>query len=262
MEIAFDAIGIEIKNETAFNDLAEDVGNRGEVSRLTRKGGVLHGRCLKLGEGLEVWTMLYESGSGEVTYADCRPAFRARFAQKISPFIPTEFDEEGEVLIHGFVEDTETEVLFELQNLTEVGAQIFEETFLRIGLCGLACKARVSKNGEKVYWKSFDEMPSNISAGENAWSLGGKVIAFNTLRNDFSGSNLYWLYLDLGELKLEILVNQRALKGEKLQIGAFVKADIWLQGHILQPKVSRPGYEGVDRSRHTVDFWKSFKRKN
>ncbi len=28
MEIAFDAIGIEIKNESAFNDLAEDVGNR------------------------------------------------------------------------------------------------------------------------------------------------------------------------------------------------------------------------------------------
>ncbi len=90
----------------------------------------------------------------------------------------------------------------------------------------------------------------------------GKVIAFDTLRNDFSGSDLYWLYLDLGELKLEVLVNQQALKGEKLQVGGFIKADIWLQGHILRENAARSGYEGVDRSHRTVDFWKSFKRKN
>ena len=262
MEIAFDAIGIEITNEAAFNDLAEDVGRRGESSQLPRKSGVLHGRCLKLGFGLEVWTMLYESGTGEMTYADCRPAFRARYAQNIAPFILTEFDDESEVLIHGFVEDTETEVLFELQNLTEVGTQIFERNSLQIGLCGLAHKARVSKTGGKVYWKSVDKMESVIKIGENAWSLGGRVIAFDTLRNDFSGSDLYWLYLDVGELKIEILVNQRALKGEKLQIGAFVKAEIWLQGHILRENIFHRGHEGVDRSRRTVDFWKNFKRKN
>lgn len=262
MEIAFDAIGIEITNETAFQNLAEDARTRGEVSRLPRKKGVLHGRCLKFGEGLEVWTMLYESVSGEVVYADCRPAFRARYAQKISPFIPTEFDEEGEVLIHGFIEDTETEVLFELQNLTEFGAQIFERKSLRIGLCGLAHKARVSTTNEKKYWKSFDEIVKNIHASENSWSLCGEVVAFNALRNGFSGSDLYWLYLDVGELKIEVLVNQRALKGGKLQIGAFVKAEIWLQGHILAENVSRLGYEGIDRSQRTVDFWKKFKRKN
>lgn len=262
MEIAFDAIGIEIKNETAFHDLAEDARNRGEVSRLTRKSGVLHGRCLKLGLGLEVWTMLYESGTGEVTYADCRPAFRARFARQIAPFVLTEFDEEGEVLIHGFIEDTDTEVLFELQNLTEVEARIFEQNWLRIGLCGLANNARVLKNTANSYWKSFDEMPSGAGMSENAWSLCGKVVAFDALRNRFSGSDLYWLYLDVGELKLEVLVNQRALKGGKLKIGAFVKADVWLQGHILPEKTFRSSYEGVDRSLRTVDYWKEFKRKN
>jgi hypothetical protein len=135
MEIAFDAIGIEIANEAAFNTLAEDVGKRGEVSCLTRKSGVLHGRCLKLGEGLEVWSVLYESASGEVFYADCRPAFRAKYAQKISPWVLTEFDKEGEAVIHGFVEDTEAEVLFELQNLTEVGTRMFEDNSLSVGLC-------------------------------------------------------------------------------------------------------------------------------
>jgi hypothetical protein len=262
MEIAFDAIGIEITSENAFNALAADARNRGEVSRLPREKGVLHGRCLKFGEGLEVWTMLYETNSGEIKYADCRPAFRARYAQKISPFIPTEFDEEGEVLIHGFIEDTDTEVLFELQNLTEVGAQMFEKASLNIGLCGLAYKARVTKKPEKVYWKSFDETASNVNASENAWSLCGTVVAFNTLRNDFSGNDLYWLYLDVGELKIEVLVNKRSISGEKLQIGAFVKAEIWLQGHILPKSVFRSAYEGVDRSQRTVDFWESFKRKN
>src|SRR5215207_2575054 len=103
MEIAFDAIGLEIPNETAFNNLAEDVGRRGEVSFLPRKSGVLHGRCLKFGAGLEVWTLLYESGKGDVVYADCRPAFRARHAQKISPWVLTESDKDGKSVIHGFI---------------------------------------------------------------------------------------------------------------------------------------------------------------
>ncbi len=262
MEIAFDAIGIEIKNETAFSDLAEDVGNRGEVSRLSRKCGILHGRCLKLGEGLEVWTVLYESGTGEVFYADCRPGFRARYSQKISPWILTEFDEAGEAIIHGFIEDRNTEVLFALQNLTEIGTRNLERNSLRVGLCGLAYRAEVLKKAEKPYWKSYDEIALNVIANENEWSLCGEIIAFNALRNPFSGSDLYWLYLDLGELKLEVLVNCRALQAEKLQIGAFIKADVWLQGHILNENTLLSAYEGVDWSYRTIDFWKKFKRNN
>ena len=262
MEIAFDAIGIEIKNEVAFNNLAEDVGKRGEISRLTRKSGVLHGRCLKFGEGLEVWTVLYESGTGEVFYADCRPGFRARYAQTISPWILTEFDEEGEAVIHGFIEDSDTEVLFALQNLTEVGTQMFDQPYLRVGLCGLAYKAEVVKKAEKPYWTSFEDIALNVITNENDWSLCGKIIAFNALRNPFSGSEVYWIYLDLGKLKLEILVNQRALKGANLKVGAFVRADIWLQGHILNETALLSTYEGVDWSYRTVDFWKKFKKNN
>ena len=262
MEINFDAIGLEIPNETAFNDLAETVGLRGEVSILQRKSGILHGRCLKFGEGLEVWTMLYESGKGEVLYADCRPAFRARYAQKISPWILTEFNEEGEAVIHGFIEDSETEVLFQLQNLTEIGVSVLEEKTLRVGLCGLAYRAEISRETTEPFWKSSDEIALNVIENQNDWRLGGRVIAFDTLRNPQSGNDLFWIYVDLGELQLEILVNQRALHGEKLKIGAFIKADIWLQGHILSEKIKRQLYEGVDWSTRTVDFWNSFKKPN
>lgn len=262
MEIAFDAIGIEITNETAFNNLAEDVEKRGEASYLTRKKGVLHGRCLKLGAGLEIWTVLYETGAGEVSYADCRPAFRARFSQKISPWILTETDEEGTATVHGFVEGFDTEVLFELQNLTEIGTEVFTQNSLQIGLCGLASSAEILEKPAKRYWKSYDEIALNVIADENAWSLCGRVVAFETLRNPFSGTDLYWLYLDLGELKLEILVNRRVLQSKKLKVGKFIRAEIWLQGHIVGEISKRFGYEGVDRTLRTVDFWKQFKKNN
>lgn len=262
MEIAFEAIGIEIGNEAAFNNLAENIGRRGEISRLSRKSGTLHGRCLKLGDGLEVWSVLYESETGEVYFSDCRPGFRARYAQKISPWILSEFDKEAENVIHGFVENSETEVLFELQNLTEVGSKIFDTSVLNVGLCGLAYRAEIAERAEGKFWRAFDEVALNVIADENDWSLCGEVIAFEPLKNPLSGTNLFWIYLDLGEFRLEVLVNQRALEGEKLKVGVYLQADIWLQGHILQDRPASYLYEGIDWSIRPADFWKSFKKPN
>ncbi|MEZ5429260.1 MAG: hypothetical protein R2747_23635 [Pyrinomonadaceae bacterium] len=262
MEIAFDAIGIEISNKNVFKTLAEDVGRRGELSLLRRKSGILHGRCLKLGAGLEIWNVLYESGTGEVFAPNFRPGFRARFAQKISPWVLTEFDEEGEAVIHGFIEDSETEVLFELQNLTEVGTAILNRNTLRVGLGGLAYRAEVFRGGKEMFWRSYDEITLNVIANENIWSLGGRILAFNSFQNPLSGNDLYWLYLDTGRLKLEILASRRLLKGDELRVGSFIKADIWLQGHILNKFDLGTTYEGVDPSFRTVDFWKKFKRPN
>lgn len=262
MEIAFDAIGIEIANKAVLSNLTENVGANGEVSRLARKSGVLHGRCLKLGEGLEVWSVLYEAATGEVFRGECRPAFRAKYAQKITPWLMSEAAHEGEALIHGFVDETDTEVLFELQNLTEVGTRIFDQKVLRVGLCGLAYRAEILPDAKVFLWRAYDEIALNVVAGENDWSLCGEVLDFCSLRNNLSGSDLYWIYLNAGEFKLEILVNQRAFKGENLAVGAFLKADVWLQGHILSENVARRKYEGVDRRHNTVDFWQSFKKLN
>lgn len=262
MEITFDAIGLEIPNENAFHDLAADVGKRGEISILPRKDGVLHGRCLKFGAGLEVWTLFYESGKGEVLYADCRPAFRARYTQKISPWVLTESGREGESVIHGFIEDTNTEVLFQLQNLTEVGTGVLEQTTLDVGLCGLAYRAEILERAAAYSWKSYDEAAVNVIEDEKDWSVAGSILAVDALRNPQSGNDLFWIYVGMGSLQVEILVNQRALRGKKPQIGAFIEADIWLQGHILNETAKRNGYEGVDWSIRTADFWKSFKKPN
>ncbi|HUE83636.1 MAG TPA: DUF3881 family protein [Pyrinomonadaceae bacterium] len=262
MNTTFETIGLEVPSEKAFNYLAERAGDQGEPTQLTRRGAVLHGRCWKLGEGLEVWTVLYESGSGDVFYADCRPGFRARYTQTISPWALTEYDEEGEAVVHGYREGTDCEVLFELQNLTEVGPAGFRAQELHVGLCGLAYRARVRKTPFKPKWLPLEKAAPSRAAHENDWSLSGRVIAFKPLKNPLSGSDLYWIHLDLDRMKLEVLVNRRTLRGEALAVGASLDAEVWLQGHVLDEQALRSRYEGVDLSCPSVAFWSGLKRKN
>ena len=262
MDVTFETIGLEVPSEKAFNYLAERAGDQGEPTQLTRRGAVLHGRCWKLGEGLEVWTVLYESGTGDIFYADCRPGFRARYTQRISPWALTEYDEEGEAVVHGYCDGTDTEVLFELQNLTEVGPGGFRAQALHVGLCGLAYRARVCKRKAPALWQPLEKSAPTRAAQENDWNLTGRVIAFKPLRNPLSGSELYWVYLDLERLRLEVLVNRRALRGDPLRVGATLSAEVWLQGHVLDERALRSRYEGVDRAYATPDFWAGLKRRN
>ena len=184
------------------------------------------------------------------------------FAQKISPWVLTESDKEGTSVIHGFIEDTNTEVLFQLQNMTEVGTRFLEETTLHVGLCGLAYRAGIFPKSDEYSWRSYDEAAVNIIEEENYWKVAGHILAFDALRNPQSGSDLYWIYVGMGGSQLEILVNQRALRGRKPRIGAFIEADIWLQGHILNETTKRNGYEGVDWTTRPADFWKHLRKPN
>lgn len=275
MNSPFDSIGLEVRGEQAINVLAEQAGTQGEESRLARRGAVLHGRCWKLGEGLEVWTVLYESETGEVFYADCRPGFRARFSQRISPWALTEYDEEGEAIIHGYCGDREAEVLFELQNLTEVGVAGFHASELHVGLCGLAYAAEVCADTE-IFWQPTERgsliAPSKRAGAvihENDWSLCGRVIATKGVRNPLTGSELLWVHLDLRQLKLEVLVNRDGAHGEKnggltqpIAVGQMLAADVWLQGHVLDRSALLATYEGVDKSYTVAGAWQHLKRRN
>lgn len=264
MEETFEAIGLDVPSEQDFNHLAERAGDQGEPTLLMRRGAVLHGRCWKLGDGLEVWTVLYESGTGEVFYADCRPGFRARYTQRITPWALTEYDEDGEAIVHGYCDGTETEVLFELQNLTEVGAEGFRAQELYVGLCGLAYRARVLRDGRETgaRWQPLEEAVPSRASHENDWSLTGRVISFKPLRNPLSGGELYWVYLDLEKLKLEVLVNRRSLRGESLRNGATVSAEVWLQGHVLDRRTLLSRYEGADASVTKAGLWAHLRRRN
>lgn len=262
MEI-FNAIGLDVFKGKTLNDLAENAEKFGEASLSMRGGGVIHGRCWRIGDGLEVWTIHYESAIGEISYADCRPGFRARFAQKINSWSLFEDEEEGEAALEGYTESAAVRVFFRLQNLTEIQAVNFKRKSLNVGLCGLARRAAVSAADEDFQWKPLSESSPVSKADRNDWSLCGRVLDFKLLCNPHSGKNLYWIYLNLGDLALEILVNRRTLRGaNRLRVGAMVKADIWLQGHIAGQSSTHSSYEGVDWSVGTSAFWKNLKKLN
>jgi len=262
MDATFETIGLEIPSEKAINFLAERAENQGEPTRLLRRGAVLHGRCWKLGAGLEVWTVLYESGTGDVFYANCRPGFRARYMQRITPWALTEYDEEGEAIIHGYCDGTDTDVLFELQNLTEVGTSGFRAPAIHVGLCGLAYRARVCAREMNARWLPLEKAAPSRAAHENDWILRGRVLAFQPLRNPLSGNELYWIHVDLEKLKLEVLVNARSLSGGQMQVGATLSAEVWLQGHVFDQEALRLRYEGLDRTVSTIELWSRFSRSN
>ncbi len=135
----FDAIGFEVTDEDAYNLMAEHVETSGERSHSHRRDITLHGRCWKIGHGLEVWSILYER-DGDSYYADCRPAFRSRYLQMIQDWELIEYDEDGEAILCGTT-TTGLDVVLELQNLTELQTGLFREARLRIALAGLAYAA-------------------------------------------------------------------------------------------------------------------------
>jgi len=62
------------------------------------------------------------------------PGYQKRQIRRLAPpWALTEYDEEGEAVIHGYCDGSETEVLFELQNLTEVGTSGFHAPALNVG---------------------------------------------------------------------------------------------------------------------------------
>src|SRR5258708_39388860 len=91
----------------------------------------------------------------------------------------------------------------------------------------------------------LEQAAPSRAAHENDWSLRGRVLAFKPLRNPLSGSELYWIYLDLENLRLEVLVNARALSGGRVGGGATLSAGVWLPGHGVDEQAPQLRCEGV-----------------
>jgi hypothetical protein len=260
----FEAVGFEIADEDSYNLLVEDVEFNGQRSRVEREDAALDGRCWKLGDGLEVWSVLYEHGS-EVYYADCRPAFRSRYVRVVGPWELTEYQEDGEAVVRCTVSEG-PEIIFELQNMTELNQSVFRESYMHVAIAGIAYNARVRAAGAKGEVHARFELADKIAefaenACENDYIVNGRVLAWRELQNPATGATLVWIYLDAGKIRLEILAS-RAVLGEEPAIGAEVSANIWLQGHVLEEADILARYEGVDRSYETGEFWSRLRRDN
>lgn len=256
----FDAIGFKVKDEAAYNALAEEAHQRGAVSQARRDRATLHGRCWRLGEGLEVWTVLHESKEG-VFYADCRPAFRGRHLYALYPWEIIEYEEDGEAVLRGIVAGCDKEVMFELQNLTEINPQAFRERPITVAMSGLAYQTRLSRRRLPPYFRPLSDKPLRRDAAENDYELRGDVLHWRTMRNPQTTSDLVWVYLDTGSIKLEVLASHSQLRGE-LRRGAQLTAEVWLQGHILSESELQSRYEGIDSDVPLSDYWTSLRREN
>jgi hypothetical protein len=254
----FDAIGFKITDEASYQALAEEAQQRGTMTRAKREQGVLHGCCWSLGSGIEVWTMIYESKTG-IYYADCRPAFRTRHLFSFYPWEILEYEEEGEAIARGQLLESEAEIVFELQNITEIDPNGFRERAITAAVSGLAYRARtIAKAGESYFAPLAKRYPRRKVA-ENDYAVRGRILSWREIKNPLTTSDLLLVDVDAGEVKLEVLVNRDDLKGE-LKRGGWLSAEVWLQGHILNEKDLQRRYEGVDHQLHRGNFWELLRR--
>ncbi len=256
----FDAIGFKVPDEAAYHALAEEAHQRGAVSQTRRDRATLHGCCWRLGEGLEVWTVLHESKEG-VFYADCRPAYRGRHLYALYPWEIMEYEEDGEAVVRGIVTGGDTEVIFELQNLTEIHPGVLRERPITAVISGLAYAARLNRRRLAPYLRPLARKTSRRNAAENDYEVRGEVLHWRQLRNPQTTSDLVLVYLDTGRIKLEVLASRAHLDGE-LRPGVQISAEVWLQGHILSESELEARYEGIDGDTPRSDFWTSLKRAN
>lgn len=254
----FDAIGFKVYDAASYQALAEEAQQRGALSQARREQSVLHGCCWRLGEGLEVWTVLHESDEG-LFYADCRPAFRGRQHFKLFPWEIIEYEEDGEAIVRAQVQGTATELVFELQNITELKPADFRHNTLNAAIAGLAYRARLNKRSKEPIFMPFSKRYPRRQAAENDYAIRGNIISWRELKNPRTTSHLVWVQVEMGKFSLEVLVNKTDLEGE-LKRGAQLSADIWLQGHLLNPRELQARYEGLDREASPRKFWQLLQR--
>jgi hypothetical protein len=255
----FDAIGFKVYDAASYQALAEEAQQRGALSQARRDQAVLHGCCWRLGEGLEVWTVLHESSEG-LFYADCRPAFRGRQHFKLFPWEIIEYEEEGEAIMRAQVQGTPTKLVFELQNITEINPAAFRHNTLHATVAGLAYRARLNKrNSGPLFSPLAKRYPRRRRVAENDYAIRGTILSWRTLKNPRTTSDLVWVQVELQKFRLEVLINRTDLEGE-LKRGAQLSAEIWLQGHLLNPHELLSRYEGLDLAVAPQSYWKLLQR--
>ncbi|HLG12924.1 MAG TPA: hypothetical protein VJH03_00150 [Blastocatellia bacterium] len=260
----FEAIGFDIEDGTSYSLVADYTANNGDRSQVDHEDCSLVGRCWRVGNGLEIWSTIYDGG-GEFYTADCRPAFRGRYVSALQPWELVEYDEEGEAVLRGSLHSG-AEVVLELQNLTEVNPRVFREPRLNIGLAGLAYSDTLEITGPSGFREGrFDLAERSRSTPnetcENDYDVTGRVLAWSAITNPVTSVPLVWMYIDASVLQLEVLANRRALRN-RVRIGSVLSASVWLQGHVLSEMDVIARYEGVDQEFETGDYWAGLRRGN
>ena len=256
----FRAIGFHVPDEATYNQLAETAEALGDETRIDRRGITLHGRCWRVGEGLEIWTVLRESTEG-IAYVDCRPAFRPRYVHALGPWELVEYDEEGEAVVEGRIGKGSSAVSFELQNLTELKTETFTRARLSVGMAGLAYDVRTVVDESPIGLYASDREGAAPPPSGSDYVVIGRVERSLSLANPLTGASLVWMHLNAGDVRLEVLASADAL-GDSPRPGLILEAEVWLQGYVLTDDAVNARYEGWDPEWGMSDAWGHLRRGN
>jgi len=202
--------------------------------------------------------MLYESKDG-LFYADCRPAFRARHVFSLYPWEIAEYEEDGEAVARGLLVNSGVEIVFELQNITEVDLGRLRERQIIASVSGLAYRARVISKSKDPLFAPLAERYPRRKLTEADYAVRGRILSWREIKNPHTTSSLILIDVDAGKLRLEVLLNRSDLRGE-LKVDGWLASEVWLQGHILSEKELQARYEGLDRQVYRGSFWETLRR--
>jgi hypothetical protein len=254
----FRAIGFHVPDEATYNKLAETAEALGEETRIDRRGATLHGRCWRVGDGLEIWTVLRESRDG-LFYVDCRPAFRPRYMHALGPWELVEYEEEGEAVVEGRIGRGTSPVSFELQNLTELETETFLSPRLTVGLAGLAYDLKPADADATLGLRASDREGAAPPPDGNDYVVVGRAEKCLPIVNPLTGARLLWLHLNAGDVRLEVVASG---EGGEVPAGAVIEAEVWLQGYVLTEDTVKARYEGRDPEWEMSEAWSLLRRGN
>lgn len=260
MLTTFDAIGLPISDSDAYSRLLRWVGDHGKPSVIARRGSVLRGRCVQIGEGLELWST--SPGKTEMfDWSDCRPAYRSLSVLTLSPWELTEYEDGRGAVLGGTLIEAGVGVTFELQNLTESDGRFLELPELRVSVAGIAYNARVLKKSARPRFQLVDPTGKSRYVCESDYWVRGRVQRVRVTQNHLTSRQLLVATVETGKLTLDVLINPECLKSE-IREGDCVSSRVWLQGHLFDGEALQSLYEGMDRDYSMAAAWRLFRREN
>ncbi len=257
----FEVIGFKLPDEDSYQQLAESARRRGTLSAISRRNAIIQGYCWSIVEGVEVWTVLHESKEG-LYFADCRPAFRNSRTYEVTQWEIIEFIEDGEALVSGHIQNVD--VIFELQNFTELNEFVYNQPTLTAHLSGLCSRVKILETTSSARFAPLSPIQTSQAAtkyAENDYLINGKILGWRELINPVTQIEIIWLEVQVGEFRIELLVNKEHCKGV-LSEGKWISAEVWLQGYIVCPQEQQSKYEGLDISIPLAEFWRVLRREN
>ena len=257
----FDAIGFKLPDEDTYQQLAEEARQRGTPSAISRRNAIIQGYCWPIVEGVEIWTILFESKDG-VYFSDCRPAFRNARNYEVHSWEIIEFLEDGEAMVSGRIQNVD--LIFELQNFTELNELVYNQPTLIAHLSGLCSRVKILDANATARISPLSPAQTSTTSNkfaENDYLLNGQILSWRELTNPITQVKILWLDVQVGELRIELLVNREQCRGT-LSEGMWISAEAWLQGYIVCAQEQQSKYEGLDISIPLAEHWSVLKREN